>query len=76
MLYISCVEFQFCIHYIQLSFEKKWLPEISKGGQDSGKGGPMPPAPPLNETLQSTIKIVYSCVSVSILPPPPPAPHI
>jgi len=46
MLYIPCVEFQFYIHYVQLSFEKKkWLPEISKGGQDSGKGGRMPPPP-------------------------------
>jgi len=48
MLYIPCVEFQFCIHYIQLPFEKKWLPEISKGGQDSGKGG-------ANETLIPTV---------------------
>ena len=48
MPYIPCVEFQFYIHYIQLPFEKKWLPEISKGGQDSGKGGQMSP---LNETL-------------------------
>ena len=25
MLYIPCVDFQFCIHYIQLPFGKKWL---------------------------------------------------
>ena len=43
MLYITCVELQFCIHYVQLPFEKKWLPEISKGGQDSGKAPQMKP---------------------------------
>ena len=52
MLYIPCVEFQFCIHYIQLPLEKKMANLMYKGGQDSGKGGQMPPpAPPLNETL-------------------------
>ena len=48
MLYIPWVEFQFCIHYIQLPFEKKILASmISKGGQDSGNA----PPPSLNETL-------------------------
>ena len=42
MLYIACAEFQFCIHYIQLSLEKNGYPNIQGGGQ-------MPPTP--NETL-------------------------
>jgi len=62
MLYIPCVELQFCIHYVQLPFENKWLPEISKGGQDSGKGEqmPPPPCPCLNETLPSGTYVVLT----------------
>ena len=47
MLYIPCVEFQFCIHYIQLPLEKM-ANLISKGGQDYGKGAKCPPAPKCN----------------------------
>jgi len=55
MLYIPCVELQFCIYYVQLPFEK-WLPEIFKEGARLWQGGanappPPPPPPPLNETL-------------------------
>ena len=33
MMCIPCAEFQFCIHYIQLAFEKKMANMISKGGE-------------------------------------------
>jgi len=47
MLYIPWVEFQFCIHYVQLPLEKKWLPEISKGGGARlWQGGGQCPPPP------------------------------
>ena len=44
MLYIPCVDFQFCIHYIQLPFGKM-ANQISKGGRD-GQGGANAPTPP------------------------------
>jgi len=50
--YTPCAGSQFCIHYIQLPFGKKWLNQISKGGPDSGKEGANAPPTPLNETLQ------------------------
>jgi len=33
MLYIPCVEFQFCIHYVQLPFEKNGCPRFPRGGK-------------------------------------------
>jgi len=73
MLYIPCLEFQFCIHYVQLLFEKKWLPEISKGGQDSGKGGlsrlfplQLPPVQSKDsETVRATLSILGPWVNGS-----------
>ena len=39
MVYIPCVEFQFCVCYIQLPLEKKKANLISKEARDFGKGG-------------------------------------
>jgi len=49
MLYIPCVEFQFCIHYVQLPFEKKGYLRFPRGGKTLARGGRCPPL--LNETL-------------------------
>ena len=53
MLYIPCVEFQFCVHCMQLPLEKK-VNLISKGGETlaRGEGGKCPPPPPPNEALR------------------------
>ena len=59
MLYIPCVEFQFCVHYIQLPLEKRKANLISKGGTRLWEGGgKCPPSPSLNEALQG-----YACFS-------------
>jgi len=64
MLYIPCVEFQFCICYVQLPFEEKVANLVSKGGRDSGKGCECPPPP--DETL-TNVPIVIKLYSLSIL---------
>ena len=43
MLYIPCVEFQFCIHYIQLPFEKNGYLRFPRGGKTLARGGECPP---------------------------------
>ena len=40
MMCIPCAEFQFCIHYIQLAFEKKMANMISKGGEGGTRLSP------------------------------------
>ena len=39
MLYIPCVEFQFCVHYIQLPLGKKKANLFSGEGGGGGGGG-------------------------------------
>ena len=46
MLYIPCVEFQFCIHYVQLPFEKKMATWDFQGGARLWQGGANAPPPP------------------------------
>ena len=73
MLYILCVEFQFCIHYVQFPFGKNGYLRFPRGGGKTlARGGECPP--PLNETLVSMVEQTCDICSMhqwySLIPRP------